>query len=136
MSIEVAVQKLRQELECFQDLNWARVAIAKLNQSEIRYFTTPGRQGSTAARELLWIYGIRLARSREIGASIPGLAELVAWLETLPPTERVKIEGFLVGNSILTAFYGPNEMLGACVTVNNFDPNRGGGNFNRAMRSP
>ena len=134
MNATMTIQQLRDDLEKRRPAKWVIEGIRALQQTDMTYEGGSGSGAGTPARDLLRLYGIRLAHLQTRGINAEGLAELVDWLRSLSQDTRVGIEAFRSSVTAVTAFYSPPGVLGACVTIA-YDPARGYANWAFAMGS-
>src|SRR5262245_7647808 len=111
MTATVTIQQLRDDLEIRKPAKWAIEGIKALEQPDMAYLCGSGSGAGTPARDLLWIYGIRLAHVRARGINAEGLAELVDWLRSLSQETGVGIEAFRSSATDVTAFCSPPGVL-------------------------
>ena len=128
-------QILIHELTLHAGEKWAATASAALREKDVRSEDEGGTSALSSVGDLLRIYRNRLDRCTENGVEAYGIRELLDSLSRLPVDDIVAVEPFLGVTTSVDAFWENQTTLLGCVTVLNFDSNRGNKTLATALES-
>jgi hypothetical protein len=109
--------RLLRDLNGVGDSDWVLAAKGALNDATMSYVGQSINEAATAASELTEIYRHRLVYSQKHGRGVIGIEVLLAALHTVAGSTKIAVEPFLSAAHAVTAFYLPEGVLIACVTV-------------------
>lgn len=96
--------------------DWVTVALNAINQESMEYFGGGEHPATSSAKDLVRLYRIRLERSKLLGITQYGCAELVAQLEKLDGDAIIEVWPFANKDFVVSAFTRNEAVLVGCIT--------------------
>ena len=112
---------------------WADTASEALSAGDIKFEGRNSDMVTGTVRGLIRVYEIRLQHCASKGINVIGIEELLKSLSERSLDDAVCVEPYLGSKESVSAFWGNDDDLIGCVTVLDYDPNRGHENLKFAL---